>query len=232
MPTTKFEGQLAPACDPNMKVEWFFNGKPLPHKGYQLVRHGRDPGCHQDGCQTWHHLRLAAPQGHEEYRAVQADIRHASMTTGEAIAETVLTVKSREDDYRNGLKNSQRPWYDYGLTQYLGNARRLSWRKYSTARAQEETRLRESTHQFAIPGEKIVASSVAKVMAQSYEQKLDANEQQPLTGSPQVSRRSTEFVINSQTIQSLPPKDSQTIQSLPPEPSKSSIHGREVHVAK
>ena len=31
MQTTKFECQLAPVGDPNMKVEWFFNGKPLPH---------------------------------------------------------------------------------------------------------------------------------------------------------------------------------------------------------
>lgn len=31
MQTTKFECQLAPVGDPNMKVEWFFNGKPLSH---------------------------------------------------------------------------------------------------------------------------------------------------------------------------------------------------------
>lgn len=31
MEQTKFECQLAPVGDPNMKVEWFFNGKPLPH---------------------------------------------------------------------------------------------------------------------------------------------------------------------------------------------------------
>lgn len=29
MQSTKFECQLAPVGDPNMKVEWFFNGKPL-----------------------------------------------------------------------------------------------------------------------------------------------------------------------------------------------------------
>ena len=29
MHATKFECQLAPVGDPNMKVEWFFNGKPL-----------------------------------------------------------------------------------------------------------------------------------------------------------------------------------------------------------
>lgn len=31
MEQTKFECQLAPVGDPNMKVEWFFNGKPLSH---------------------------------------------------------------------------------------------------------------------------------------------------------------------------------------------------------
>jgi len=32
MQATKFECQLAPVGDPNMKVEWFFNGKPLSFK--------------------------------------------------------------------------------------------------------------------------------------------------------------------------------------------------------
>ncbi|XP_044003588.1 titin isoform X2 [Aphidius gifuensis] len=32
MNSTKFECQLAPVGDPNMKLEWFFNGKPLPYK--------------------------------------------------------------------------------------------------------------------------------------------------------------------------------------------------------
>jgi hypothetical protein len=31
MQSTKFECQLAPVGDPNMKVEWFLNGKPLPY---------------------------------------------------------------------------------------------------------------------------------------------------------------------------------------------------------
>lgn len=34
MQTTKFECQLAPVGDPNMKVEWFYNGKPLHHSKY------------------------------------------------------------------------------------------------------------------------------------------------------------------------------------------------------
>lgn len=34
MQSTKFECQLAPVGDPNMKVEWFLNGKPLPHSKF------------------------------------------------------------------------------------------------------------------------------------------------------------------------------------------------------
>jgi hypothetical protein len=36
----------------------------------------------------------------------------------------------------------------------------------------KETRLREASHQFAIPGEKVIHKSLAKGMAQSYEEKL------------------------------------------------------------
>ena len=37
MQATKFECQLAPVGDPNMKVEWFFNGKPLPFSKHYLL---------------------------------------------------------------------------------------------------------------------------------------------------------------------------------------------------
>lgn len=37
MQETKFECQLAPVGDPNMKVEWFFNGKPLHHSKCHLI---------------------------------------------------------------------------------------------------------------------------------------------------------------------------------------------------
>lgn len=36
MQSTKFECQLAPVGDPNMKVEWFLNGKPLSHSKCKL----------------------------------------------------------------------------------------------------------------------------------------------------------------------------------------------------
>lgn len=34
MQETKFECQLAPVGDPNMRVEWFFNGKPLSFSNF------------------------------------------------------------------------------------------------------------------------------------------------------------------------------------------------------
>lgn len=34
MQQTNFECQLAPVGDPNMKVEWFLNNKPLAHSKY------------------------------------------------------------------------------------------------------------------------------------------------------------------------------------------------------
>merc|ERR1711992_278660 len=38
MQATKFECQLAPVGDPNMKVEWFYNGKPLPFKTRAIIK--------------------------------------------------------------------------------------------------------------------------------------------------------------------------------------------------
>ncbi len=37
MQATKFECQLAPVGDPHMKVEWFFNGKPLPFSEFAII---------------------------------------------------------------------------------------------------------------------------------------------------------------------------------------------------
>lgn len=37
MESTKFECQLAPVGDPNMKVEWFLNGKPLRHSMFLII---------------------------------------------------------------------------------------------------------------------------------------------------------------------------------------------------
>lgn len=46
------------------------------------------------------------------------------------------------------------------------------WFQLEDEQVVKETRLRESSHQFAIPGEKVIHKSLAKGMAQSYEDKL------------------------------------------------------------
>lgn len=39
MQQTNFECQLAPVGDPNMKVEWFLNNKPLAHSKYSSAQY-------------------------------------------------------------------------------------------------------------------------------------------------------------------------------------------------
>jgi hypothetical protein len=76
----------------------------------------------------------------------------------------------------------------------------------------KETKLRESTHQYAVPGDKIVATSVAKGMAQKYEDTLEQ----------------TEDVTDTKTVKTMQTRKSWQA----PDPSESSVHGREVYVNK
>ncbi|GLH07319.1 LOW QUALITY PROTEIN: Titin [Gryllus bimaculatus] len=391
MQSTKFECQLAPVGDPNMKVEWFLNGKPLPHKnrftpiydfGYVAMNFGwvypEDSGeylCRATNLYGMDETRAVIktagkpgiiyesqlPKGMksieriremeaawqivpeepdesekpksapvfvtkpETYTAVEGEpARYCCRVTGfprprvmwvvnghtvvngtrykltydgmwhldipktrqydngkveviarnsagEAIAVADLVVKQRQDDYRNVLKNSPRPWYDYELTQYQrerqetelervfeerqGQQIELSehhlkqkiikepeteWQQsvkkkkgedyYSKLKELEdeqvvkETRLRESSHQFAIPGEKVVHKSLAKGMAQSYEEKVERSENTGVQtgGLSQISSHTSDTVIDSQHVKG----------TVIPEPAESAVHGREVHVAK
>ncbi|XP_014204704.1 titin [Copidosoma floridanum] len=86
----------------------------------------------------------------------------------------------------------------------------------------KESRLREASHQFAIPGDKIVNNSVAKGMAQKYQETLEIQTQKSAeTPTKNVKKFTTEVDI-----------DSQQVGKYPPDPSESTIHGREVHVSK
>ncbi|KMY97015.1 uncharacterized protein Dsimw501_GD13415, isoform H [Drosophila simulans] len=379
MAVTKFECQLAPVGDPNMKVEWFFNGKPLLHKnrfqpiydfGYVAMNfgwvypedsgeyvcratnlYGKDetraiikvsgkPGIVYDSQLPAHMQSIdriremeaswqvvpdevdpdakprtkpvfvskLEPQTVEEgdparfcvrvtghprprvmwlinghtvvhgsrYKLTNDGMFHldvpktrqydtgkveviARNSVGESIATTELKVVARSDDYRNVLKNSPRPWYDYELAAYqkerqenelekvfderkqvlseqsshtLKGVEHLKPKQYKpptpdwqqnvkakksedyynklqtleTEQLLKETNLRRDTHQYAIPGEKVVSSSQAKGMAQSYEENL-----QEKTSTTQVL--------------AAPPKGTA-------QPSESSVHGREVHMNK
>ncbi|XP_031367951.1 titin isoform X4 [Apis dorsata] len=398
MNSTKFECQLAPVGDPNMKVEWFFNGKPLPHKnrftpiydfGYvamnfgwvypedsgeylcratnlygmdetrAVIRTAGKPGIIYEsqlpkGMKSIEKIRemeaawqiVPEEEGEEEkvrapptfvskpepvtveegdwsrfccrvtghprprvmwiinghtvvngsrYKLTYDGMYHldipktrqydhgkveviARSSVGEARTETTLTVKPRSDDYRGVLKNSPRPWYDYGLTQYQTERQNTElervfderhhnisqgieiatehlgqkvfkepeteWQKSVKSKKNEdyynklmtleeeqvlkESRLRESSHQFAIPGEKVVAHSVAKGMAQQYEETLDDKKDEKIQETQQTT---TKFVKKPHTTEV--DIDMERVKGrYPPEPSESTVHGREVHVAK
>ncbi|XP_046465810.1 titin isoform X2 [Neodiprion pinetum] len=394
MNSTKFECQLAPVGDPNMKVEWFFNGKALPHKnrftpiydfgyvamnfgwvypedsGEYLCRatnlYGMDetraviktagkPGIIYEsqlpkGMKSIEKIRemeaawqvVPEEEGEDEkprappafvskpepatveesdwarfccrvtghprprvmwlvngntifngtrYKLTYDGMYHldipktrqydhgkveviARNSVGETRTETTLTVKPRTDDYRGVLKNSPRPWYDFGLSQYQTDRQNTElervfderhqtvsqgvdiatdhltqkiykepeteWQKSVKTKKNEdyynklmnleeeqvlkETRLRESSHQFAIPGEKLVENSVAKGMAQKYQENLQAQPQEPMQPPPKQLKGQfvTQVDIDSQRVDG----------RHPPEPSESTVHGREVHVAK
>ncbi|XP_011704408.1 PREDICTED: titin [Wasmannia auropunctata] len=397
MNSTKFECQLAPVGDPNMKVEWFFNGKPLPHKnrftpiydfGYVAMNFGwvypedsgeylcratnlygmdetkaiiktagkpgiiyesqlpkgmksiekiremeaawqivpeeedekekvrsapifvskPEPVTVEEGdwsrfcCRVTGHPRprvMWIINGHtvvngSRYKLTYDGMYHldipktrqydhgkveviARSSVGEARTETSLTVKQRSDDYRGVLKNSPRPWYDYGLTQYQTERQdtelervfderhqsvsqgieiatehlgpkvikepETEWQKSVKSKKNEdyynklmnleeeqvlkETRLRETSHQFAIPGDKIVAHSLAKGMAQKYEENLEEPPQQESVQPPPKYVKKpfvTEVDIDTERVKAT--------GKYPPEPSESTVHGREVHVAK
>lgn len=65
-------------------------------------------------------------------------------------------LKEAETDWQKSVKNKKSEDY-YSKLQELENEQVV-----------KESRLRESTHQFAIPGQNVVQSSVTKGMAQKY----------------------------------------------------------------
>lgn len=65
-----------------------------------------------------------------------------------------------ETEWQKSVKNKKGQEY-YNKLQNLENEQ-----------VSKEVRLRETTHQFAIPGEKIVTGSVTKGMAQKYQENL------------------------------------------------------------
>lgn len=69
-------------------------------------------------------------------------------------------VKEQETEWQQSIKNKKSSEY-YSKLQELENEQ-----------ITKEIKLRESNHQFAIPGEKVVANSVAKGMAQKYQENL------------------------------------------------------------
>lgn len=69
-------------------------------------------------------------------------------------------IKEPETDWQKSVRGKKNEDY-YNKLQDLENEQLT-----------KEVRLREQTHQFAIPGDKVVQSSVARGMAQKYEESL------------------------------------------------------------
>jgi len=113
-----------------------------------------------------------------------------------------------------------------------------SLKELEDSQVTKEVKLRETSHQFAIPGEKIHKSSLAKGMAQSYETKLDQTETNSSASMQTITRQVKEGSAGSVVARkgssahrSEVHIDSET-GGVPPDPFESSVHGREVHVAK
>lgn len=91
------------------------------------------------------------------------DERHQSVSQGIEIATEHLglkVIKEPETEWQKSVKSKKNEDY-YNKLMTLEEEQML-----------KETRLREASHQFAIPGDKVVAHSLAKGMAQKYEENL------------------------------------------------------------
>ena len=91
------------------------------------------------------------------------DERHQTVSQGTAIATEHLgqkVIKEPETDWQKNVKSKKNEDY-YNKLMNLEESQVL-----------KESRLRETSHQFAIPGEKVVSNSITKGMAQKYQETL------------------------------------------------------------
>ncbi|XP_063986913.1 titin isoform X6 [Diachasmimorpha longicaudata] len=144
------------------------------------------------------------------------DERHQNMAQNVGINTDHLNqkvFKQEDTDWQKNVKTMRKEDY-YNKLMNLEEEQLL-----------KEARLREATHQFAIPGEKVINSSIAKGMAQQYQENLKT-ESKDVTASTVSMKKPyvTEIDIDNQRLQG-PGKH-------PPGPTESAVHGREVHIAK
>lgn len=112
----------------------------------------------------------------------------------------------------------------------------------------KEARLREASHQFAIPGEKVVQKSLARGMADSYESSLDKQEELmpwqkgvslKKVDQGEVKHDDVVHQINKalresrseDTQESRVQQQQKVAPRPPPDPTQSSVHGKEIHVS-
>ncbi|XP_023947919.2 titin [Bicyclus anynana] len=179
----------------------------------------------------------------------------ARSSAGEAVASTELRVVPRHDDYRGVLKNAPRPWYDEttqfqrgetelektfeerqtmqrqgvidhrpelkpkivkdGDTEWQQTVKKKKSEEYynklqelENEQIVKESRNREGAHQFAAAAPS--APTAARAMAQQYQEHLEQSEEV-------VDKQTQKRIIQKPKI---------------PDPSESTVHGKEVHVAK
>lgn len=117
-------------------------------------------------CLAWYDLELSQYQKERTETELERvfDDRNTSFREGGLQVSGVHVqqkeFKEPETEWQKTLKSKKGEEY-YSKIQELENEQ-----------VSKEIRLRESSHQFAIPGEKIVSSSVARGMAEKYEENL------------------------------------------------------------
>lgn len=116
-------------------------------------------------CPAWYDYGLTQYQTERQDTELERvfDERHQTVSQGIDIATEHLgqkVFKAPETDWQKSVKTKKSEDY-YTKLMSLEEEQLL-----------KEARLRESSHQFAIPGDKLVADSMAKGMAQKYQESL------------------------------------------------------------
>lgn len=115
---------------------------------------------------AWYDIGLSQYQAERQDTELERvfDERHHNMSQGVGIATEhhgQKTFKEPETEWQKSIKTKRNEEGYYSKLMDLEEEQLL-----------KEARLRESSHQYAIPGEKIVSNSVAKGMAQKYQDNL------------------------------------------------------------
>ncbi|KAJ8687530.1 hypothetical protein QAD02_023324, partial [Eretmocerus hayati] len=180
-------------------------------------RSGDYRGVLKSSPRPWYDYDLVQYQSERQDTELERvfDERHQNIGQGPIIGTEHLgqkVIKEPDTEWQKSVKSKKNEDYYHKLM------------NLEEEQLLKESRLRESSHQFAIPGDKVVNSSIAKGMAQKYQETLESQTQEaPQSPSPATKKFTTQVDIDSQKVKG--PKH-------PPEPSESTVHGREVHVAK
>ncbi|CAH1976506.1 unnamed protein product [Acanthoscelides obtectus] len=205
-----------------------------------IPRHDDYRGVLKNSPRPWYDIELAEYQKERQDTELEKifDERNTAMRES-GVHVTGIHVqpkefKEEETEWQKMAKNKKGEEY-YNKIHSLENEQ-----------VTKEIKLREQSHQFAIPGEKIASSTVTRGMAQQYEESLDekpfeaslqpvprlpkAEQPKPVPHKEQVRLRKTEKGREMEQQQQVE-IDSKS-GAYPPEPTESGVHGREIYVTK